>query len=196
MPRRFYFRQFSLALAQSLSVKTILFQTIQFSVSTQFSSIYTIDMTYQPLSHRVRVDLGAMAIKGCSAFPKSSALLKSHHQIVLCPIQDIGWRSITPLQRCRRCILQSQFTEPPDIRWGNLNHLQRCSRCILQPQFTGPPDIRWGNLTHLQRCSRCILQLQFTGPQDIHWEDLPLYRDAVGVFYSFCRLGQRKCCWI
>ena len=31
---------------------------------------------------RARVDLGAMAMKGYSAFPKAPALLKPHHQIV------------------------------------------------------------------------------------------------------------------
>ena len=31
---------------------------------------------------RARVDLGAMAMKGYSAFPKAPALLKPHNQIV------------------------------------------------------------------------------------------------------------------
>ena len=29
-----------------------------------------------------------MAMKGCSTFPKPPALLESHHQIVLCHIQN------------------------------------------------------------------------------------------------------------
>ena len=33
------------------------------------------------LLFRSRVDLGAMAIKGYSAFPKAPALLEPHHQI-------------------------------------------------------------------------------------------------------------------
>ena len=53
-----------------------------------------------------RLDLGVMAMKGYSAFPKSPALQKSHNQIVKCYIQDTGWRSLTPLQRCSLCILQ------------------------------------------------------------------------------------------
>ena len=32
---------------------------------------------------RARVDLGAMAMKGYSAFPKAPALLEPHHQIVI-----------------------------------------------------------------------------------------------------------------
>ena len=37
---------------------------------------------YQVLPLRARVDLGAMAMKGYSAFPKAPALLEPHHQIV------------------------------------------------------------------------------------------------------------------
>ena len=37
---------------------------------------------------RARVDLGAMTMKGCSAFPKAPASLESHHQIIWCHIQD------------------------------------------------------------------------------------------------------------
>ena len=70
--------------------KRVLLQTIQFSISTQFkllvkykiqfsvitlfSSIWPIDRLYQVLPLQVRVDLGAMAMKGYS---------ESHHQIVV-----------------------------------------------------------------------------------------------------------------
>ena len=37
---------------------------------------------YQVLPRRARVDLGAMAMKGYSAFPKAPASLEPHHQIV------------------------------------------------------------------------------------------------------------------
>ena len=40
------------------------------------------------LPFQARVNLGMMAIKGCSAFPKASALLKPYFQIVKCHIQD------------------------------------------------------------------------------------------------------------
>ena len=45
-------------------------------------SIFTFIGPYQTLPLRVRVDLGAMAIKRYTAFPKDQALLESHHQIV------------------------------------------------------------------------------------------------------------------
>ena len=34
------------------------------------------------------MDLGAMAMKGCSAFPKAPELQEPHHQIFSCHIQD------------------------------------------------------------------------------------------------------------
>ena len=43
------------------------------------------------LPYRARVDLGAMAIKGYSAFPKAPASLDRHHEIVYCYIQDTRW---------------------------------------------------------------------------------------------------------
>ena len=52
---------------------------------------------------RARVDLGAMAMKGFSAFPKPPGL-EPHHQIVLCHIQDTWWECLSPGRRCSRCI--------------------------------------------------------------------------------------------
>ena len=51
----------------------------------------------QPL--QARIDLGAMAMKGCCAFTK--AWMKPHHQSVLCPIQDTRCRGLTSLQRMK-----------------------------------------------------------------------------------------------
>ena len=41
-----------------------------------------IELNYQVLPLQTRVDQGAMAMKGYSAFPKAPALLEPHHQIV------------------------------------------------------------------------------------------------------------------
>ena len=66
---------------------------------------------YQVLPFRARLDQGAMAMKWCSAFPKASASLEPHHQIVYCYIQDTHWGGVLPpLQRCSLCILQPQLT--------------------------------------------------------------------------------------
>ena len=56
-----------------LYILTVLFQTIWFSISTQFTSILPIDRTLSDLPLRVRVDLRAKAIKGYSTFPKAPA---------------------------------------------------------------------------------------------------------------------------
>ena len=44
---------------------------------------------------RARVDLGAMAMNDYSTFPKSPALLKPDHQIILCHIQDTRWEAVS-----------------------------------------------------------------------------------------------------
>ena len=69
------------------------------------------------LSLRVKVDLGVMAIKGYSGFPKALALLEPHHQIVWCHIQDnhCGGRGLTTLQRSCRCMLHPRL-HPLDYR--------------------------------------------------------------------------------
>ena len=56
------------------------------------------------------MNLGMMPIKGHSTFPKGPGLLEPHHSIVLRHIQDTQWRSLSLLQRCSQCILQSQLT--------------------------------------------------------------------------------------
>ena len=53
---------------------------------------------------QARVDLGVMAMKGYSAFPKAQALLETHHHMG-------GGGDLTLLQRCSWCILQPQPTE-------------------------------------------------------------------------------------
>ena len=64
MTKQFYFKQFSLAYVQFKS-QTVLFDPLI--------------GPYQVLLLWARVDLGAMAIKGYFAFPKSPALLKPYH---------------------------------------------------------------------------------------------------------------------
>ena len=81
MSKQFYFKQFSLEYVYSL----VLFDP-QIGPS-------------QVLPLQDSVGLGAMAMKGYSAFPKASALLEPHHQIVQCHIQGTRWKlGFTPLQ--------------------------------------------------------------------------------------------------
>ena len=54
---------------------------------------------YQVVPFQARMDLGTMAMKGCSAFSKAPSSLEPHHQIVLCHIHDIRWGGVLPLGR-------------------------------------------------------------------------------------------------
>ena len=64
--------------------ETVPFQTIQFSISTQYSSILPVDRTISGATiPRKSVDSRAMAMKGYSAFPKDTVLLGPQNQIVL-----------------------------------------------------------------------------------------------------------------
>ena len=69
-----------------LNDQTVLFQTIQFNIITQFKCQTLLFEAwigpYQVLPLRARVDLEVMAMKGYSAFPKAPALLDLHYQIV------------------------------------------------------------------------------------------------------------------
>ena len=52
-----------------------------------------------------------MAIKGYSAFPNAPALVEPHNQMFSNYFQDTHWRSLTPLQRCSRCIFFSASSD-------------------------------------------------------------------------------------
>ena len=67
-------------------IKKVLFQTIQFSLSrllalSQNVKLF-IDRTLSSATTLSHVKLGAMPMKGSSAFSKASALLELRHQIV------------------------------------------------------------------------------------------------------------------
>ena len=62
--------------------RTVLFQTIQFIIRAQFSSIRTIDWTLSGATTPGQSGHGMIAMKGHYAFPKAPALLERHHQIV------------------------------------------------------------------------------------------------------------------
>ena len=66
------------------------------------------------LPFQARVDMGAMATKGYSTFPKAPASLEPHYQIVWCHIQDTRLRGgLTLSAEVHLCILQPQPTEQP-----------------------------------------------------------------------------------
>ena len=113
---------------------------------------------------------------------------------------------LTPLQRCSRCILPLKPTglfvvgDLPLCRGavGVYYHSSQLGyswwetypSAEMQSVYTTTQAnwaIRGGRLTPLQRCSWCILPLKPTGLFVVG--DLPLCRDAVGVYYHSSQLG-------
>ena len=106
-----------------LNDQTVLFQTIQFSISHLFALSLNVKQfylthrqDYQVLPLQARVDLRVMAIKGYSTFTQTPALLEPHHQIVQCHIQHTCWGSILPL--CRDAV--SVFYSPSQLGFTTL----------------------------------------------------------------------------
>ena len=107
------------------------------------------------LPFRVRVDLGATAMKGCSAFPKAPASLEPHHQIVLCHIQD-------PHAKCSRCILQPRQLG----QGGSFNPLKICCRAIL-----GPSPNRLGKIRfNINRFFFFLLTVYMVSSNPVSWQ--------------------------
>ena len=107
MSKQFYFKQVSLVQVHSLNVKIVLFQTIQFSISTQFSSIWLIDATTLRQS-----EPGYDGNKGVVYIPQNSCITGVLPSDCLgsYPGHLLGVRSLTPLQRSSRYIMQPQLT--------------------------------------------------------------------------------------
>ena len=88
---------------QVLNDQTVLVQTVQFSISTQFKCQTVLFGTYigpyQVLLLRARLNLGTMAMKEFSTFPKAPALPEPHHHFSKCHIHDTRWGKVLPLCR-------------------------------------------------------------------------------------------------
>ena len=78
--KQFYFKQFSSASVQfffvytQLNVKTVLFQTIDFSISTQFNSIRPIDRTLSGANNPGQSEPGSDGNKEVLHIPQSSII--------------------------------------------------------------------------------------------------------------------------
>ena len=117
-----------------VNVKTVLFQTIQFSILNSLVLFDPLIGPYQVLLLWARVDLEAIAIKGYYAFFKAPAL---HPKIVKCHIRTlVGWVDLTPPQRSSWCILQPQQTGQCLIKFSKDNNITvyyvRSTKCISQ----------------------------------------------------------------
>ena len=69
-------------IVKNVSISSYSVYSIHFSISMLLVLLNPLIGPYQVLLLQARVDLGAMAMKGYSTFPKAPALLEPHHQIV------------------------------------------------------------------------------------------------------------------
>ena len=90
-----------------LKCKSIIFQTIEYSISTHFSSIWLIDRTLSGATTPGQNGPGCDGNEGA-----------------LCILQSSSITGASPSD----CFMSYKKT-----RWGSLSSLQRCSRYILQP---------------------------------------------------------------
>ena len=117
--------------SKHLNVKTVLFQTIQFSISTQFSSIWPIDRTLSIATTLGQSELGSDGNEGVLRIPQSSCITGTSQTD--CLVSYIGHSfggSLTPLQRSCWIILQHQLTGQLSI-WRSLMGFQSNFCCSL-----------------------------------------------------------------
>ena len=104
---------------------------------------------YQFLPLRVRVDLGARAMKWYSIFPKAPNW-EPCHMFVSCHIQDTRWGwGLTLLQRYNHCILQP-LPQPTGLKMAIIcGHLDY--RLNYLSKF-----LRWSLIIFINKCIRTI----------------------------------------
>ena len=108
MLKQFCFKQFILAQVRSLNVKTILFQAIQFCMSTQFSSIWPIDRTLSGATTPGQSGPGSDSRERVLCIPQSSSITGTSSSDYVVSYQDTRWGSSQ--QRSSQFILQPQST--------------------------------------------------------------------------------------
>ena len=74
MSKKFYLKQFSLAYVCSFHVKTVLFQAIQFCISTQFTSICPIDRILSGATTPGQSEPGSDGSEGVLHIPQNSSI--------------------------------------------------------------------------------------------------------------------------
>ena len=100
-----------------ICISTILFQTIQFSISKQFTSIRPIDKTLSGATTPGQSGSGSDGNEGVLHVSQSSSITRNlpSDRLVLYPGHSLV-ASLTPLKRSSRCILQPP---PPPSRLGS-----------------------------------------------------------------------------
>ena len=102
MSNQFSFKQFSLAWVRSLNVKTVLFQVIQFSINTQFSSIWYIDRALLGALTLDQSEPGNDGNEEVLRIPQNSSIIGTtpSERLVSYPGHSLGWGwGVLPLCR-------------------------------------------------------------------------------------------------
>ena len=98
---------------QFLYMETVLFQTIQFSISTQFSSVWPIDRTLSSTTTLGKSGPGSDGNEQVLRIPQSSSITGTSPSDCLVSYPEQPLWGLTPLQRSRLCILQPHPTGQP-----------------------------------------------------------------------------------
>ena len=114
-----------------LHVKTFQFKKNQFSIRTQFSSIWPIDKTLSGVTNPGQSGPRSDGSDGVLRIPQSSSLTGASPSEILVSYPGHSLRGLTPLQRCSRCILQLPLTE----QYSELNVLFQIIQFSISIQF-------------------------------------------------------------
>ena len=106
--KQFYFKQFSLAYVGHLNVKRVLFQAFQFSIRTQFSSIWPINRILSGATTPGQSGSRSDGNEGVLRITQSSSITGTLPSACLVSYPEHSLVGVYSLQRSSRCILQSQ----------------------------------------------------------------------------------------
>ena len=100
MSKQFYFKQFSSALVRTLNIKAVLFQVIQFSISTHFSSFLPIDWALSGTTTLGQSGPGSNSNEVVLPILQSSSITETSPSdcLVSYPEHSLGGRCILQLQ--------------------------------------------------------------------------------------------------
>ena len=144
-----------------LYIQTVLFQAIQFSISTLFSSIWPIHRTLSGAT------TPGQSGPGCDGKERVYHFLQISSITGASPSRTLVWGVLPLLQRCSRCILQPQ---PTALR--SFNIISRTRAVTILPLCSDAVGVF------------CCPSRQYHSS----WKSYLFCRDEVGIFYSPSRL--------
>ena len=118
--------------------KTVLFQIIQFSISTQFSSIWPIDRTVSGATNLGQTGPGSDANEGLLCIPESFSITGVQPSDCLVSYPGYSLEESYTSAEIQSVYSIAQANLVTHCGGGGLTPLQRCSQRILQPQPIGP----------------------------------------------------------